>query len=181
MFIVLKCSTLATVAQRTTRSCRRASVPQQPLGFRSDPRCLGRREFAGSLFLGRELFGLGFLSRSPSARIFNTKGAGDAFTNRPRSHAWRYPPHRDGGERESGVCRGCLSAPLGSSSRGGLYAGIYDLSMAKGTTIPTEMVRNSPRRRHPLPIRGKKARGRRERAANIRIGSPVPNLWRQRW
>ena len=37
-------------------------------------------------------------------------------------------------------------------SRGGSYAAIYDLSMAKGTTIPTEMVREFARRRPPLPM-----------------------------
>jgi len=37
------------------------------------------------------------------------------------------------------------------ASKGGPYAAIYDLSMAKGTTIPTEMVRAFARRIHPIP------------------------------
>ena len=41
------------------------------------------------------------------------------------------------------------------ASRGGPYAAIYDLSMAKGTTIPTEMVRSFARRRPPLPMEKK--------------------------
>jgi hypothetical protein len=36
------------------------------------------------------------------------------------------------------------------TSSGGQYAAIYDLSMAKGTTIPTEMVREFARRRKPF-------------------------------
>ena len=43
--------------------------------------------------------------------------------------------------------------------RGGPYAAIYDLSMAKGTTIPTEMVRNFARRRPPMPA-GKEGKAR---------------------
>ena len=42
---------------------------------------------------------------------------------------------------------------------GGPYAAIYDLSMAKGTTIPTEMVRNFARRRPPMPT-GKEGKAR---------------------
>jgi hypothetical protein len=38
------------------------------------------------------------------------------------------------------------------ASSGGPYVAIYDLSMAKGTTIPTEVVRTFAHRRPPLPM-----------------------------
>jgi hypothetical protein len=38
------------------------------------------------------------------------------------------------------------------TSRGGPYAAIYDLSAAKRTTIPTDMVRSFARRRPSIPI-----------------------------
>ena len=38
------------------------------------------------------------------------------------------------------------------TSRGGPYAAIYDLSAAKNTTIPTDMVRSFARRRPSIPM-----------------------------
>ena len=38
------------------------------------------------------------------------------------------------------------------TSRGGPYAAIYDLSAAKRTTIPTDMVRGFARRRPSIPV-----------------------------
>ena len=42
------------------------------------------------------------------------------------------------------------------AASGGPYAAIYNLSMAKNTTIPTETIRNFARRSHPIP--GEQAR-----------------------
>jgi hypothetical protein len=46
-------------------------------------------------------------------------------------------------------CYGCLS---GFSRTGGPYAAIYDLTQAKDTTIPTEIVRGFARRPPSVPM-----------------------------
>ena len=45
---------------------------------------------------------------------------------------------------------------LEAASRGGPYAAIYDLSAAKHTTIPTDLVRAFARRRPSVPTEGRK-------------------------
>ena len=61
------------------------------------------------------------------------------------------------------------------TSRGGPCVAIYDLSAAKRTTIPTDMVRSSARR--TPPIQWEECTWSWERASYIWAGTCIPNVW----
>jgi hypothetical protein len=94
----------------------------------------------------------GLLSLLPATRILTTEGAGEMHYQvdlDPAHSVIRLTVMEESVSLE--CAEDCYQRLSLLASSGGPYAAIYDLSAAKDTSIPTDMIRNFARRRPSIP------------------------------